>query len=110
MVEDDQKWEKMGKLDEFPEGEKIEKELGNYHILILRQSDKWYAFEAMCPHMSRPLNDALVNDKILECIWHNMSFNIESGEIVNESGFFDIPDLRLFNIKVENKEVYVKKE
>lgn len=88
--------------------EKVTKNVFGNQIIILRRKNKWYAFESLCPHASQPLLNGRVRDNILECIWHNISFNLETGEIVFDSGFRDIPNLKVYKIKVENNEVYVK--
>ena len=106
--QDDQTWTSVGKVSDFPEGEKIERSLNRSRILILRQNNKWHAFECLCPHMSRPLNGAQVSGNVLECRWHNMCFNMETGAIVYASGYIDIPDLKVHEIKVENGQVYVR--
>ncbi len=109
MIDQENKiWIKVGNVDDFPEGEKIEKNINKTAILILRHNDKWFALEAICPHMSQPLHNAKIRGNILECIWHNMSFNMDTGKIVFDSGFMEIPNLKIYKIKVENKEVYVK--
>jgi nitrite reductase/ring-hydroxylating ferredoxin subunit len=102
------RWINVGKVHDFPEGEKVEKTLNRAQILILRQEEKWHAFEALCPHMSRSLQPSRVNGNVLECIWHNMRFNIETGEILYKSGFIGIPHLKTYEVKVENGKVYVK--
>ena len=106
--QDKQIWTRVGKVGDFPEGEKIERSLNRSRIFILRQDDRWYAFECLCPHMSRPLDGARVIGNIMECRWHNMCFDIETGEILYESGFIGIPDLKVYPIKVKNGQVYVK--
>ena len=103
-----QTWIKVGEADDFPERKKIEKNIDDNLILILRHNDKWYAFEALCPHMSQPLKDARVKGNTLECIWHNMSFNMETGKTIFDSGFINIPDLQVYQIKVQDGIVYVK--
>jgi nitrite reductase/ring-hydroxylating ferredoxin subunit len=82
MDQEDQRWINVGKVHDFPEGEKVEKTLNRAQILILRQEEKWHAFEALCPHMSRSLQ--------------------------YKSGFIGIPHLKTYEVKVENGKVYVR--
>jgi apoptosis-inducing factor 3 len=110
MGEGDQGWINVGDVDDFPEGEKVERTLQKNRILILRQQGEWHAFEALCPHMSRLLDNATLKGNELECIWHNIRFKIDTGEIVYESGFIGIPDLKVYEIKVDNGSVYVKSD
>jgi len=110
MDQDKQKWIHVGNVQDFPEGEKVERVVNRKPVLVLRRGSKWHAFEALCPHMSRSLQSARVDGNVLECIWHNMRFSIETGAIAYESGFIGIPDLNIYQIRVENQEVYVKDE
>ncbi|MDY6954327.1 MAG: Rieske (2Fe-2S) protein [Thermodesulfobacteriota bacterium] len=110
MDQDKQEWIPVGAVDDFPEGEKVERVVNRKRILVLRHKDRWRAFEALCPHMSRSLQRSRVDGNILECIWHNMRFNIDTGAITYASGFIGIPDLKVYEIRVENDTVYVKDE
>jgi nitrite reductase/ring-hydroxylating ferredoxin subunit len=110
MDQEKKAWVHAGKVEDFPEGEKVERILDRRRVLLLRQQGKWYGFEALCPHMSRSLRNSRVEGDVLECIWHNMRFNIETGAVVYESGFIGIPDLKVYEIKIEKEDVYVKIE
>jgi nitrite reductase/ring-hydroxylating ferredoxin subunit len=110
MGAEEDRWIHVGEVDDFPEGEKVEKVVHKERLLILREKDKWHAFEALCPHMSRLLDNARLKGKELECIWHNIRFHIETGEILDSSGFIDIPDLKVYEIKIEEGRVYVKSD
>ena len=110
MGAEDQSWINVGQVDDFPEGEKVEKVVHRDRVLILRQEGRWHAFEALCPHMSRLLDKATLKGNELECIWHNIRFNIDTGDIVYKSGFIGIPDLKIYEIKIDNGSVYVKSD
>ncbi len=101
-------WVLAGNAEDFPEGIKVEKKINDNRILVLRQNDKWHAFQALCPHMSRPLDAARVTGNSMECIWHNMVFNLETGVIEDHSGFFDIPNLKVYKTKIQQGKVYVQ--
>jgi len=60
--------------------------------------------------MSRSLKRSHVDGSILECIWHNMRFNIETGAIVYKSGFIGMPDLKVYGITVKKGAVYIRDE
>ena len=102
-----QTWIPVGKSEDFPEGQKIEKTLDAGPILIARQNDHWYAFEALCPHMGRSLERARIKGNALECVHHNMIFDLQRGNIIYDSGFIQIPDLKVYRVRVENGNVYL---
>ena len=103
----DQPWIRVGSVDDFPEGMKIECLLADKPILILRQGDRWFAFEALCPHMSRPLEGGEVDGTHLQCRWHNMIFSLETGEVLDDSGFFDILGLEVYDVRIVDGEVHI---
>lgn len=103
----DQVWIRVGTIEDFPEGMKVECLLADKQLLILRHHDQWFAFESLCPHMSRPLEGARVEENQLYCQWHNMIFSVETGEVLDDSGFFDIPPLEVYDVRVDDGEVYV---
>jgi len=103
----DQAWIRVGRIEDFPEGMKVECLLADKQLLVLRQQDQWFAFEALCPHMSRPLEGSEADENQLNCKWHNMIFSLETGEILDDSGFFDIPPLEVYDVRVDDGDVYV---
>lgn len=60
--------------------------------------------------MSLSLESSRVEGNILECIWHNMRFNIETRAIVYKSGFIGKPDLKVYGITVKKGAVYARDE
>jgi len=109
MADDIKSWVLMGKTEDFPPGGKIQKNLEGETILILHQDDKWFAFEAKCPHQGRALDHSRVEGDILECIYHSIAFNMETGEIVDNSGYINIPKLKVYNIRVDEEGVWCRK-
>jgi nitrite reductase/ring-hydroxylating ferredoxin subunit len=97
----------MGRAADFPDGVKIKRKVNEKPILILHRNGRWYAFEEKCPHMSRSMIPARVRDHAIECIWHNMAFDLATGKILDHSGFMDIPALTVYDVKIENGRVYV---
>jgi nitrite reductase/ring-hydroxylating ferredoxin subunit len=103
-------WIRVGKVDDFPEGTSVEKVVHKERVLIRREEGSWHAFEALCPHMSRSLDNAWLRGKELECRWHNIRFHIETGEILYGAGFINIPDLKVYETRIKNGAVYVKSQ
>jgi len=101
-------WLKIGPAHDFPECKIIARSVGPETVFIHHHGQKWFAFEALCPHMSRPLDNARIEANTLECTWHNMRFDLKSGTVIEDSGFFDIPALKVYTVKVEGDEVFIK--
>ncbi len=102
-----QKWISVGEVNDFPSGEKIEVEIDEKPIFVMLQNKKGYAFDAKCPHMSRSIKDSPVNGNILECIWHNIKYDLNTGDITDDSGYFNIPPLKVYAVRIIDERVYV---
>ncbi len=104
---DRQKWIFVGEVNNFPPGEKVKVKIDENPIFVILQNKKGYAFDTKCPHMSRSIKDASVNSNILECIWHNMKFDLNTGAVIDASGYFNIPPLKVYPVRVIDEKVYV---
>ena len=93
----------MGKTTDFPEGKKIRKEINEQPLFILFSKGKWYAFETKCPHQSRPLDDARIKGNILECIYHSMNFNMDTGEVTDTAGYIGAENLVIYKVTVDDE-------
>lgn len=100
-MNDESNWIFMGNAIEFQEGRKIKRELNGEPILLLHKSGKWYAFEGRCPHQSRPLDEARINGERMECVYHSMAFNIETGENLDSMGFIGDFSLKVYDVRVD---------
>ena len=99
-------WVNLGPTDDYPQGKIVSRTIGRNTVLIYHEDRDWYVFEPRCPHMSRSLENARIQNGSLECAWHNMVFDLRTGAVIEDSGFFDIPALTVYNIKVVRGEVF----
>jgi len=102
------RWWNIGKTHDFPKGETMARSVGPDTVLIHHNGQRWFAFEALCPHMSRPLDNAHIEANTLECAWHNMRFDLITGAVIEDSGFFDIPALKVYTVRIEGDEVLIR--
>jgi len=93
----------MGKVEEFPKHRKIEREIDGKPVFILNRGEKWFAFETRCPHQRRTLIDARAKDNVLECIYHSMAFNMETGEIVDNAGYIGAIPLVVYKVELDDE-------
>ncbi len=101
-------WVAVGPVGDFPDGIMVPCRAGHRSLLVLHRPPQWHAFDAVCPHMSRPLADAHIDGNRLECIWHNMIFDLNTGSIQDDSGFMDIPDLSVYPVIVAEERVWAQ--
>jgi len=101
-------WILAGQTNDFKSGEKKRLSVNNEDIIIYRKQDTWFAFEALCPHMSRTLETGIISDSKLTCIYHNMIFDLETGTILDDSGFIDLENLKRYPVKIQDKNIFIK--
>lgn len=53
-------------------------------VAVFRSGHRFFAVENRCPHAGAYLNEGIVEDNILTCIWHGWRFELESGQCLNE--------------------------
>lgn len=102
-------WIRVGKADHFKSGEKTPVYMGNEQIFIYRNDKDWYAFETKCPHQGQTLEHARVVGNTLECNFHSVKFDLNTGRITDAGGYMNLPNLKVYNVKSENGEVLVNK-
>jgi nitrite reductase/ring-hydroxylating ferredoxin subunit len=54
-------------------------DFGGRTIRVVDRGGKLIAFQAMCPHMLRPLDDCPIVDGVVTCPWHGYRFDISTG-------------------------------
>lgn len=64
---------------------------------------KVVATQGQCPHAQGPLHEGEVEGTVLTCPWHGWSFDLESGECLDDESYA----LRRFPIRIEGDDVLV---
>ncbi len=80
-------------------------------IALFNIDGKVYAAENTCPHnQSHVMHEGIVDDKLLlACPIHGWQFDLQTGEVPpNDEGFSG--KLRIYNVKIEDGEVWVEKK
>jgi len=78
-------------MEEIPEGGGREVDFGagkeNFKVLLLRQGDRVWAYQNLCPHFSLPLNfhpqTFVTLDDLVMCSHHTAFFRFEDGACVD---------------------------
>lgn len=55
-------------------------------VAIFNVSGKLYAIENMCPHMSAPLDDGVMNGKVITCRLHFWEIDVTNGLSLDPPG------------------------
>ncbi len=79
-------WTDAGTLEELPEGEPVERRVGEVRVVVVRHGDRIRALGQRCPHASAPLSDGELTDvdgdACIECPWHGSVFRLEDGRVM----------------------------
>jgi nitrite reductase/ring-hydroxylating ferredoxin subunit len=82
----------IGKLDEFPDGELRAVDAGGKKVIVTRTGDQVCAAVNKCPHLGLPLTKGpgglKFEDGVVQCAWHNSTFQLCSGENLDWVGGF----------------------
>ena len=77
----------------------------NKTYCVYRLEDGFFATDGICTHEAVHLEDGLVMDGEIECPMHQGIFDIKSGEAISPPA---CEDLKTYQVKVENDQVYIK--
>ncbi len=113
-----------GKANEIPQGERLQAELGGFHVGIFHLSDGFFALENICPHQKGPVctgnlfrevtaevgpggrvRERYVREErdIIACPMHGWEFDIRTGACLADRR----RRVKTFPVEVEGGEVYV---
>ncbi|MEJ2111190.1 MAG: FAD-dependent oxidoreductase [Acidobacteriota bacterium] len=100
----DNQWHRVAALNELPEKDPVAVKVDGKDVLLVRIGNEVYATRAKCTHYGAPLKNGLLNGCEITCPWHNARFDITNGKMQNPPA---LDDLRSFQTKVENGDVFV---
>ncbi|HUR75097.1 MAG TPA: Rieske (2Fe-2S) protein [Sporichthya sp.] len=82
----------IGKLDQFPDGALTAVEADGKKVIVARTGDQVCAVLNRCPHLGLPLTKGpgglKYSDGVVQCAWHNSTFQVCSGENLDWVGGF----------------------
>jgi nitrite reductase/ring-hydroxylating ferredoxin subunit len=95
---------RLASIEDIPEGEGREFQVGKRYVALFRYDGQFYAMEDMCPHAGAPLNNGPVHNGTVTCLWHGWRFNLHDGVCVNLSRGGAVPT---YPVTVHGQDVYV---
>ena len=69
----------LAKLIELQEGYRRVFNVAGHQLLILVVDGQTYVLENTCPHQGRPLQQARIIGRVLQCPWHGIEFDLLTG-------------------------------
>jgi len=84
-----EQWTTLCHVDELPATDGHYVEHGNRMFAVFRRGESVCVINDTCPHAGASLSAGFVDDECVVCPWHGWTFNIESGELVEN------PDIKV---------------
>jgi nitrite reductase (NADH) small subunit len=72
-------------------------------IVIFQTASGYYAVENRCPHAGAQLHEGQLVGNILTCYWHGWSFDLESGQCLNEYW----ARLKRYHVEIEGEKLFL---
>lgn len=79
---------------------------GDIDVVVVRTGKALFAFEDRCPHLGRPMTQALVTGKCVVCHRHGQRFDLVSGNRVG-NGRGPQSQLRVFVAEIEDGRLWL---
>lgn len=102
-------WHRAGAVSDFAPEVLTPLTVDNFQILAVNHKGRFYAFERLCPHQSRPLDEGEIKDGVLHCRYHSVSFNLDDGAVLDDGGFIGLPNLVICPVRLEGNQVLIGK-
>ena len=75
-------WSDAMAIEELPDGKPTKVRVGTTDILLFRNGDEIHAIANRCTHRGGPLDQGEVADGAVRCPWHDSTFDLATGEVV----------------------------
>jgi len=79
----------------------------NQNILVVRTEAGVFALENSCPHQSRSLDTALIQDGLIRCLFHSVRIDPATGNIVYDSGYIGLQPVRTYTCIEEDGAIWL---
>ena len=100
-------WHLVCKLDEVQEGKPLGVNVADQCIAIFRIGERCYATSDICTHEFALLSEGWQEAEVIECPLHQARFRITDGKCLGPPAE---TDLKVFDVKVADGDVYVSLE
>ncbi len=91
----------IGRVEDWADGQARDVKVHKKPMTVVRQGEKFFAVNSICPHMGGPMSCGKVEDGCITCPWHDWKFSLETGKTPNGHR------LDRYEVTVEDGEVKV---
>ena len=92
-------------VDEVAEGEAIRVEKEGLALAVFNLNGQFYVTDDQCTHGPGLLHEGYIDGDVVECNFHNGSFNIKTGEVVDPPCMIPI---KTYRTVVEGDKVFIE--
>ena len=96
-------WARVCRSDEVPANGMKQFAVDGTDLLIVNAGDGFFAYQALCPHETVPLEQGIHDGHVLTCLEHMWQFDVRTGAPMGDAQ----AGLRGYPLKVEHGELYV---
>lgn len=100
----DEKYERLGRIEEISTGSSKTFLLGNREIAVFHSGGKYFAVKNVCPHHGVELSRGSIVNESIKCPGHGFSFDLKTGQCDRD------PSLcaSTFEVMVHSGELFVR--
>lgn len=93
------------KVDDVVEGSAIKVETAGLTLAVFNLNGAFYAIDDLCTHGPGSLSEGFIAGDTVECDFHNGSFNIKTGEVVEPPCMIPV---KTYQVTVEDGAVFIQ--
>ena len=94
---------RVGALEDFPEGKGRIVRVARKPVAVFNVGGTTHAVNNICPHLGGPIGSGCLDGTQVACPYHGMRFDVTTGKSTDSFGH----DLQVYDVKVDNGEVFV---
>lgn len=92
-------------VDAVAEGEAIRVETNDLQLAVFNLNGQFYVTDDLCTHGPGLLHEGYIDGDVVECNFHNGSFNIKTGEVVDPPCMIPV---KTYRTVVEGDKVFIE--
>lgn len=100
----DANWHGVIEVGAFPEEGKLAARIADWHVLVVKDEDGFFAYNDVCSHQASRLSTGRVRRGTIMCPLHGARFKIGNGECLGGA----YPALRQFPLRIEEGVIMVE--
>ncbi|MBZ5543012.1 MAG: Rieske 2Fe-2S domain-containing protein [Acidobacteriia bacterium] len=94
---------RVASVSEIPEGTVKHVVVHDKPMALCRVEERFYAVNAVCPHMGGPLASGKLQGCIIACPWHGWTYDVRTGQPDHPGGH----SVSAYEVRVEGDDVLV---